>query len=98
MIITLGPGIRGGHEVWAVWCVNQCPSEGFERDISARPELPEQVGHPSVGQARSDVAERLGGSQAKFLSDEIAQSQADHRVARSEGHRCYIEAQLGAPV
>ena len=51
------PGRRGRREVRPVWCLDQQPSEGFERDIRTCAEFAEQVGHPFVGQAGSDVVE-----------------------------------------
>jgi hypothetical protein len=81
--VACGPaqdGRRGRHEVRPIWCLHQQPSEGLERDIRTRAEFAEQFRHPPVGQAGSNLIEQFSRDQPELLGDEMADSQADHRI------------------
>ena len=78
--VISGPGRRGRREVRPIWCLDQQPPEGFERDVRTCAESAKQITDPSTGQSGSDVIEQLGRDQAELLGDEIADGQADHHV------------------
>jgi hypothetical protein len=74
------PGRRCRGEVRPIWCLDQQPSEGFECDIRTCAELAEQVRHPSIGYAGSDLIEHFGRDLADLMGDEVENGQAHHYV------------------